>query len=383
MLKAAALALILTVAAVFVLALSMFSGAFTTVATVYVEAPRSGLMLDPGAKVKLRGAEIGRVSAIEYRPDSAWIRLEIDPDDLRFVPANIEVDIRATTVFGGKYINFVVPPEPSTRSLAAGATVRASAVTVEINTLFQRLSDILNKIDPVKLNATLHAIGTALQGKGSQLNQLLTASDEVLRDLNPSLPALRHDLIATAGVTQLYADTVPDLLRTTGNAETTAATLVDGADNLDATLLNVIGLAETATPILTETESPLVSALASLRPPTETLYEYRSALYCTIVGLSQSLPVLSDFFGGEGPWVKFNASIMPAGQPYKYPQDLPKVNATGGPHCEGVLDRVQSVNANYLVTDTSEGRIFHPPTRPDLNGGTVFQLLFAGLPGVP
>ncbi|NNH68417.1 MCE family protein [Nocardia uniformis] len=380
--RLAGLALIVLIVGVLTLVLMMYGGAFTSSATVFVQAPRSGLVLDPDAKVKLRGVDIGRVAEVDYDPDSVRLRLEINPDQLTYLPANVTVDIESTTVFGAKYVNFVVPQNPSSQPLRAGATVAATAVTVEFNTLFQKLSDILDKIDPVKLNATLSALGTALDGRGAQIGELLTASDEMLRELNPSLPALRRDLIATADVTDLYADTVPDLLRVTGNAEVTAGTLVDSATQLDAVLLSVIGLADTATPVLNDTEGPLSTALRLLRPTTGTLNEYRSALYCTIVGLSTGLPVISDMFGGDGPWVKFNASLMPAGEPYKYPQDLAKVNATGGPHCEGVLDRNQSVNANYLVTDTSEGHVFTPPTAPRPVSGTIFQLLFAGLPGM-
>lgn len=381
--RAAGLVFVVVIVGAVTVVLMTYAGVFVSSATVFVEAPRSGLVLDPDAKVKLRGVEIGRVAEVDYQPGSVRLRLEIDPADLTYVPANVGVAIESTTVFGTKYVNFLVPQSPSSESLKAGATVAASAVTVEFNTLFQKLSTILERIDPVKLKATLTALGMALEGRGAQLGELLTATDEVLRELNPALPALRRDLIATADVTDLYADTVPDLLRVTGNAEITAGTLVDSATNLEAVLLTLINLADTATPVLNDTEGPLTTALRLLRPTTETLFEYKSAVYCTIVGLATSLPVIADMFGGEGPWVKFNASLMPAGEPYKYPRDLPKVNATGGPHCEGVLDRNQRVNANYLVTDTSEGHVFTPPTAPRPVRGTVFQLLFAGLPGVP
>lgn len=374
--------MVIVIVAVIALALMMFAGTFTTSATVFVDAPRSGLVLDPAARVKLRGADIGRVAAVEYHPDSVRLRLEIDPDKLDYLPANVGVDIKSTTVFGAKYVNFTVPQSPSSQSLRPGATVSATAVTVEFNTLFQRLSTILEKIDPEKLNATLSAWGTALDGRGARLGELLTSSDEVLRQLNPSLPALRRDLISAAEVTDLYADTVPDLLRITDNGQVTAGTLVDRTEDLDATLLRLIGLADTATPLLDDTEPPLSAALRLLRPTTETLDEYKSALYCTIAGLGTNMWLIAKMFGTPD-GVHFNASLMPAGEPYKYPQDLPKVNATGGPHCEGVLDHTPGEHSDYLVTDTSEGHVWMPPTEPHGVPGTVFQLLYAGLPGVP
>ncbi|MCM6772915.1 MCE family protein [Nocardia sp. CDC159] len=380
--KLAGLALVASLTAVVAVALTMFAGGFTSTETIYVDAQRAGLVLDPDAKVKLRGVEIGRVKSISYTGDNAQLTLAIDPEQLRLLPANVGVDIRSTTVFGAKYVNFVVPQRPSSKSLTPGVTVNAKSVTVEFNTLFQHLSEVLAKIAPEKLNATLTALGTALQGRGDKFGQLLADSDRYLRDINPSLPDLRRDLRASVGVTNLYADTVPDLLRTTDNLTVTGATIVRKEQSFDAMLVNLIGLADTTGPILNENEQPLVTALDLLRPTTALLDEYNPALFCLISGVVNALPMGNAVFGGQGPWVNLNASFMPGGTPYQYPKDLPKVNATGGPRCEGVLDRVPGSHSNYLVTDTSEGEVWTPSLTTHPNGPNVFQVLFAGLPGV-
>ncbi|MET8876384.1 MCE family protein [Nocardia sp. NPDC004604] len=381
-LKLAGLGMVLALVAIVSVAMVMFFGGFTKTVSVTVDAPRSGLVLDPDAKVKIRGVEIGRVSKIKQTGDGARLTLAMDPELLKMVPSNAAVDIKSTTVFGAKYINFIVPEQASSTSLKPGATVTAQSVTVEFNTLFQHLTDVLQKIEPEKLNATLSALGTALQGRGEKLGDLLARSDAYLRDINPSLPALQRDLVASTGVTNLYADTVPDLLRTTDNATVTARTIVEEQENVDAMLANLIGLADTTGSVLRENEQPLVTALDLLRPTTQLLNDYKPALYCLVVGLANVLPLGEDIFGGRFDAVPLNASFMPGADPYQYPQDLPKVNATGGPHCEGVLDRVPDSHANYVVTDTSEGHVWTPSTAPHVNGPKVFQILFAGLPGV-
>ncbi|MFF0452015.1 MCE family protein [Nocardia africana] len=380
--KLSGVALILFLAAIVAVALTMFLGGFSTSKPVYLDAPRAGLVMDKDAKVKIRGVQIGHVSDIAYTGDHARLTLAIEPDQLKMVPANSTVDIRSTTVFGAKYVNFVEPEVPSAQHLQAGATLTAQSVTVEFNTLFQHLTDVLGKIAPEKLNATLTALGTALQGRGDKLGQLLVDSDEYLRDINPSLPDLQRDLRTSVGVTNLYADTAPNLLRTTDNAAVTSKTIVDHKDSLDAVLLNLIGLADTTGAVLKENENGLSTALDLLRPTAELLNEYNPALYCLVEGVAGAIPRANEIFGGTGPWVTLNASFMPGGTPYSYPKDLPKVNATGGPHCEGVLDRKPGSHSNYLVTDTSEGRVYTPELSTHLNGPRVFQLLFAGLPGV-
>ncbi|MEV6257655.1 MCE family protein [Nocardia sp. NPDC051911] len=382
-LKVAGAALLLLIVAVVAVAASMYAGRFRSTVAVTVETPRSGLVLDSDAKVRMRGVELGKVSAVEFRGDRARLRLELDPELLRLVPANATVDIRSTTVFGAKYVNFVVPSAPSPTPLRPGSTIRAESVTVEYNTLFQRLSDVLAKVEPGELNATLAALDTALQGRGDRLGDLLARSDDYLRQINPSLPALRRDLSAAGQVTGLYADTAPDLLRTAADATTISGTLARGAEDLDAVLLNLVGLADTTRTALTENEQGLTAVLATLRPTSSLLDTYSPVLYCVVVGIAKALPAAEAIIGGYKPGAIFNASFMYGAQPYKYPGDLPKVNATGGPRCAGILDRVPDSHADYVVTDTNEGAPFTPSMAVIPNAPKVFQILFAGMPGVP
>ncbi|MFD6158978.1 MCE family protein [Nocardia sp. NPDC060256] len=382
--KLAGAAMVLALVAIVAVALVMFVGGFTSTATVTIDAPRAGLVLDPDAKVKVRGVEIGRVVSIDQTADGASLKLALNPGQLKLVPANAGVDIRSTTVFGAKYVNFTVPQQPSSASLQPGARVTAQHVTVEFNTLFQHLSDVLAKVQPEKLNATLSALGTALQGRGEKLGDLLARSDAYLRDINPYLPTLQQDLVKTGDVTNLYADTVPDLLRTVDNATVTSQTLVDEQQSLDDVLANLIGLADTTGSVLRENEANFSTALDLLRPTTSLLFEYAPALSCIINGLGPMMPLAEEVFGGKLPGIGMNTNFMFGAQPYKYPDDLPKVNATGGPHCEGVVDRVPDSHAGYVVTDTNQGAPYVPNTgftKPN-EAPKVFQLLFAGLPGV-
>ncbi len=78
---------------------------------------------------------------------------------MRYVPANAGVRIAGNTIFGSKSVEFITPAQPMGSSMRPGATVQASSVQLEVNTLFQTLTDVLHKIDPVDLNATLSALG--------------------------------------------------------------------------------------------------------------------------------------------------------------------------------------------------------------------------------
>lgn len=381
--KLAGLTFVLSLAAVVAIALTMFAGGFQSNDAIYVDAPRAGLVMDKDAKVKMRGVEIGTVKSITYTGDGARLQLAISPDQLRMVPSNAGVDIASTTVFGAKYVNFTPPRQPSGESLRPGQTVDARHVTVEFNTLFQQLTEVLAKVNPEKLNATLTALGTALQGRGDKLGQLLSDSDAYLKDINPSLPALRRDLRSTAGVTNIYADTAPDLLRTTNNATVTSKSIVDEEHNFDMMLANLTGLVDTTQPILNDNKKPLITALDLLRPTADLLYQDRASLPCVINAFGDNWALYQRIFGGTGQGLLLDAGFMPGGEPYHYPQDLPKVNASGPVVCENLRDRVPGSHSNFRVFDTSQGEVWTPELHWHTNGASVFQLLFAGMPGVP
>ncbi|MFD4267899.1 MCE family protein [Rhodococcus sp. NPDC058481] len=378
--KTAALVMAGSLVAISAVALTMFSGGFTDSEPVTVTADRAGLVMDPDAKVKMRGVQVGRVESIGQDGDQAQLELAMDPSYLHLIPSNAQVEIKSTTVFGAKYVNFVVPKNPSSSSLAAGTTIAADSVTVEFNTLFENLSTLLQQIEPEKLNATLGAISEALNGRGDELGQLLAESDQYLKKMNPALPQLQRDLAAASTVTNVYADVTPNLMRLLDNATATSGSIVDEQANLDLLLMNVTGLANNANGVVTENEPNLTKSLSDLKPTTEVLAEYSPSLACMLVALQKTVPAANEIFGGLQPGVALSTSFVYGVEPYTYPKDLPKVNATGGPNCAGMpnFDPKRDGNANFLVADTATVP-YVPSTKVSTNMPKVFQLLYAGV----
>ena len=59
---------------------------------------RAGLVMDRGGKVKMRGVQVGRVSEISIGNNQVSLRLDIYPDQIKYIPANVRARIRATTL---------------------------------------------------------------------------------------------------------------------------------------------------------------------------------------------------------------------------------------------------------------------------------------------
>src|SRR5699024_1318587 len=207
-------ALILAVVLVGLISIAVisFRGGFQSTEHVTLRADRAGLVMDPDARVKMRGVEVGFVESIEHELGGAVLDLAIYPDQLPKIPRNVHADIRSTTVFGAKYVNFEEPTQPDSQHLEAGDIIDSQNVTVEFNTLFQHLTGVLNTVQPQKINATLGALATALDGQGHALGETLVGVDDYLAEMNPSLPDLRNVLDKAPPVSDTYAQAAPDLM---------------------------------------------------------------------------------------------------------------------------------------------------------------------------
>jgi phospholipid/cholesterol/gamma-HCH transport system substrate-binding protein len=114
-----------------------YNQSFTHFDTLTVKSPRAGLGMGVAAKVKFRGVGVGTVKSITYTGDEAQLTLAINDGQLAFIPSNVTVHIAGSTIFGAKSVEFVPPDAAEGEPLSSGATVQASEVSVEPNTLFK------------------------------------------------------------------------------------------------------------------------------------------------------------------------------------------------------------------------------------------------------
>lgn len=374
------LATVLIIGLIFAVAVGLFQGSFTETVPVTVISQRAGLVMNPDAKVKLRGVQVGKVSSIESLPNGqAAIHLAMDPSQMHFIPGNVLVNIASSTVFGAKSVELVPPDQPSAQRLRAGQTLQGQHVMVEINTVFQQLVSVLSHIDPPKLNESLGALAQAFSGRGPQLGQSLSDLDSFLARLEPSLPAFRHDLTVLPAVADAYADAAPDLVKTAANATRISKTLVDEQHNLDALLISAIGLADIGNDVLSTNRQPLTDVLHLLVPTTDLTNEYAPALNCAFAGLvhiSHGAPL-------PEPSINISASLTWGAERYRYPTNLPKVAATGGPQCVGLPVLPFNTAPPQLIADTGANPVNFGNPQLLINSDLLKQLLYGPLAGPP
>ena len=143
--------ILIVVTVVFVVVTSaIFAGTFKSSVPVTLTSERSGIILETDAKVKMRGVQVGRVSEVSTAKNGAKLTLEIDPDQIQYIPANVEAEIDVTTAFGAKFVDLVYPENPRSERLVAGAVLRTTNVSTEVNTVFENVVDLLEMIDPTE-----------------------------------------------------------------------------------------------------------------------------------------------------------------------------------------------------------------------------------------
>jgi phospholipid/cholesterol/gamma-HCH transport system substrate-binding protein len=310
--------------------------------------------------VTFNGVEIGKVAGVDFvtvnGTAKARLTLNVESRYIGFIPRNVVADVSATTVFGNKYVSFRSPKIPTAQRITSHDVIDASSVTTEFNTLFETVMSIAEHVDPVTLNATLTATAQATSGLGERFGESLINANRIMDDLIPRMPQIRADTTAVADLGEVYADASPDLWDGLANAASTARTLDDQRENIDTALMAAIGLGNTAAESFERGGPYLVRAAEDLLPTTQLLDDYRAMIFCTIHNYAEVGPRFAKVLGGDNGYaLKSYGTVLLPGNPFVYPDNLPRVNAHGGP--EGRPGCWQKVTRflwpfPYLVMDT-------------------------------
>ncbi|MEX0580281.1 MAG: MCE family protein [Mycobacterium sp.] len=334
-LKLAGLILLLILALVSTFVFLQFRGKLTPTTQLTLLSSRSGLVMDPNSKVTYNGVEIGRVKTISAQAEGgtelAKLLLEVNPRFIPLIPSNVEADIQATTIFGNKFVSLTSPANPSPTRISSTDVIDVRNVTTEFNTLFETITGIAEKIDPVKLNLTLSATAESLTGLGTRFGESLVNANVALEELNPRLPRLQYGVQRLADTADIYTAYFPDLWDGLDNLLTTSRTINAQRSDLDAALLAAVGFGNTGADVFERGMPYFIRAMSDLVPTSQTLNTYSPALFCTVRNYAQLLPLALSSFGGNGYSLDTNAEVLGAPNAYVFPENLPRVNARGGP----------------------------------------------------
>jgi phospholipid/cholesterol/gamma-HCH transport system substrate-binding protein len=372
--------LLAVIAGLVTLTLLAFNQAFTPFTDVTVHVERAGLQLLPGSDVKVRGIIVGSVQNITSDGQGAELDLRLDPDQASQLPRNVTVRMLPKTLFGEKYVDLVLPDHPSTTRLADGSVIGEDQTkpTLEIDQALNDLLPLLRAVPPVQLNHTLTAVATALSGRGAQLGRTIEQLDAYVKDFNPHLPQLGHDMEALSGVTRTYTEAAGPLLRMLRNLTVTSQTVVDERQQLSTFLQDVTGSARATRDLVARNAANIIAVNHVTRPVLSLLARYSPEYPCFFRGYRKLIPRIHNAVPST-PGLNHAAHVVvefvPSFPTYQNPIDLPEFNDTRGPNCYGLPNPPQSLPVIRYKDGTEDDPRF------DAQGGAPAKV--HGIPAQP
>ncbi len=308
---------------------AVFTKKFSSYDEVKLKTSSIGLQLPTRADVKIRGVIVGEVLEAKAGKEGAELTLGLYPDKVDSIPANVTAAIVPKTLFGEKYVSLVIPESGAKGTIEAGDTITKTDLGTEVEEVLNDLYPLLETVQPADLNATLSAISTALEGRGSQLGENLATVDSYLKRINPQIPALIDDLRLTAQVSDLYADILPDVAQILDDTVVTTGTLEEKEATLNSALRDIRAFADTARGFLARNGGLIKEANQLTTTQLDLLARYAPEFPCVFKGLNAIAPRIASMFRGFE--LHIVLETIPQ-QPRSYNiNDLPKFGDFRGP----------------------------------------------------
>lgn len=247
----------------------------TTQVTAYFDRT---VALYPESDVRVLGVEIGKVT--EVVPQGSTVRVEMEYEAGRKVPADAKAVIVSPTVVSGRYVQ-LAPVYQGGPVLEDGATIPVSrtAAPVEYDEIFGSLNELATALGPQgankdgSLSRLLQVSADNLEGQGDDMH----ATVENLSDAMSTLSSGREDLFGTVRNLQQFTTALAEAdrqVRAFNNDLAAVSTQLDAErEELAAALKNLSIALEQVTGFVRENRDELKTTVEDLETVTRVLVE--------------------------------------------------------------------------------------------------------------
>ncbi len=345
---------LLVIALLVSLTVAIYNKVFVDVVHVTLETDHVGNQLAPPADVKLRGLIVGEVRNVSSDGAKASVDLALTPSMVGLIPSNVHARLLPKTLFGEKFVDLIIPSQPASKRLSEGDVITQdrSSTAIELEAVLDNILPLLRTIQPAKLNATLDAFATALEGRGDELGENLELVNQYFGALNPKLPTIEKDIRGLADVSEIYADAAPDLAKMLHNFSVTTETIAQKQTAYEGFLAGTAGFATTIRTLLAANEDRIIRLAEVGRPTLAVLAKYSPEYPCLLRGLAESNDFIGkSFANGE---LHITLEVVQAQSKYK-PGDEPQFNDKSGPNCRGLPNPAVPIKPSHLNDGTGGG----------------------------
>ncbi|WP_433601188.1 MCE family protein [Nocardia sp. CA-135953] len=316
---------------------AIYNKAFVDTVRVELITDSVGNALTRNADVKVRGVNVGEVRSSRSEGGKVTLDLALDPGKAEQIPVNATARLLPKTLFGERYVDLVIPDEPSKQHLTEGVTLHqdTSGNAIEISKLLDDVLPLLQAIPPQDLASTLGALSQALSGQGLALGETVEKLDHIFREVNGVMPDLKQDLVSFADVAATYSDALPQLVDAFDNLRTTNATIVQRRPQIDTLLATLNPTAATTADFLIANRDNIIDVAADSRPALEQLATYSPTYACAIANFAKMKPRIDQLMGmgTKRPGSRVTIELTNTRGKYLPNQDEPRWLDTRGPWC--------------------------------------------------
>lgn len=260
--------------------------------------------LTTGHYVQMSNVVVGSVGDLEL--DGYRARARLDIVDGRDIPKGTKALIRRTSLLGAHFVD-LIPPEgfdpESGPFLDDDDEILDTASQLDVEQLAGQAALVLGAVDANAVSSTMRAADEALDGRGSQLNQLIATSSGVVDTLQSQQDALVGAIDGLAAVGAQYAPRSPDLVALLDSLDQATRTVAANRDRAVVATQNLITLARSvdATVLAPHTER-IIGLLDQTAPVLGALAARSEA----ITGLFEDIAFFNEVF----PTVQANGQVL-------------------------------------------------------------------------
>lgn len=316
------------------------NGAFSSDPEVTARVPAEAGLLTGSVGVRYQGVPVGEVSGVDSGTGASTVHMRIDADALGRIPADVQVRVAPRTLFGDVVLELVpaagadaAGPAPASGPLRPGAELRTdtSPEAVVLYDVYRRSMELVDRLEPQRMQTALTAAASALSGRGAVLGRSLDRLAGAAGVLTPVAHRLLGHAPQLAEAAEAAQRATGDLLGLGDDLTALSGVVLDRPGAL-ARLFSAAGAtAGTVQALAAEDAAPLTRAVTRSAPA-------MAAVSADPGAVADSLDALRAFAGkGAAAFStgRFGITAVPSfADPMPYtPADCPRYGALAG--CAG------------------------------------------------
>ena len=191
--------------------------------TVTVEMPRTGGLFE-GSQATFRGVRVGKVTKLDLGKDGVEATVKLAGGTR--IPKDSAVQVRSLSPVGEQYLDFQ-PTDMEGPYLEDGSVIQASAVDLPqtLGNMAITLNELIEQIEPRKVERILQEVATGLGGAERDLQSLVEDGSALLEKFDQNWPVTERLLRNGNVLLRIGSDNSANLIEIASNSKVFAAWL--------------------------------------------------------------------------------------------------------------------------------------------------------------